>query len=155
MHFTGCRFFLRSQIEDAENAHGARIDGNAMAIQRGLNHVGHDEAARTVHLFQPFDCGAKRLLALFLQVKAIELFEDGVQHALDAVGRRPRIWQNCHNLGKLGDRGHADFVPIEEGMFERGESFFGRFQQRVVLQHASKKAGGSSTVRSAGGAKGL
>ena len=71
-----------------------------MAAQGRLHHVGHGELRRAVDLLQPLDRGAEVLLPLVLEVEGIQLLEDAVQDALDAVGGDARVGQRRHHLGQ-------------------------------------------------------
>ena len=90
-----------------------------------------------------FDRRAEVLLPLVFQVEVERGLEDGVQHALDAVGGGARIGQAGHHLRQLRNRRDADFVPVEERVDQRRERLFGRvvmgvFQaagEQQVLDH--------------------
>ena len=109
-----------------------------MTAQGGLDHVGHDEPGRAVHLLQPLDRGAQVLLPLVFQVEAVEFLENAVQHALDAIGGRAGIGKDGHHLRQFGNRSHADFVPVVERVPQRGKGLFGRLVAGV-FQHAGEE----------------
>ena len=74
------------------------------------------------------------LLLQRLDVELVHRFEHAVQRLLEPGRRLGRVHQRLERIGQLADRAHADFVPAEIILLQRGENLLGRFVRRILQQ---------------------
>ena len=68
-HNAGGRVLVGHQVEDAQDAHGAGVNGDLVAAEGRLEDVSDDEPGGAVQFFQPFHRGAEVFLPRVFQVE--------------------------------------------------------------------------------------
>ena len=85
-----------------------------MPSQTMLDCITQHKRRHAWHLLEFVDRFAKILFFEMIQIKGIELFENGLQVTLESSSSNQRLGQPRKNLCQLGDGGDSHLIPVVE-----------------------------------------